>query len=265
MFSYIDPDIREKLVSDDRLVELDQRGNLAGDQSESPIVALLGPIPMPRLFSDGKERLLHWYAFVRRSELRDVLGVADQAEGQDSEGFRTLLQANMSVNSVLVVPGFDEVKAPLVRVHSCCMTGDVFGSMRCECGPQLSTSLEEMVKEGGGALVYMSGHEGRGIGLWAKAVTYLLQDDGQDTYQANVSLGLPEDSRDFHDAGIVLRYLLKGRPIRLLSNNPLKAEHLKESGVEIAEKVELVTGVCEHNRRYMRSKREKGHRLPDSL
>ena len=114
-------------------------------------------------------------------------------------------------------------------------------------------------------MVYISGHEGRGIGLWAKAITYLLQDRGQDTYQANVSLGLPEDSRDFSDAAVVLRYLLSNRPIRLLSNNPNKREQLEQHGQKIAEVISLVTGVCEHNHRYIESKRSKGHQIPDDI
>ena len=177
--------------------------------------------------------------------------------------FRELLQSNMSVNSILATTNLNEAPEPLVRVHSCCMTGDVFGSKRCECGPQLDHSFRKIIDEGGGAVVYMSGHEGRGIGLWAKAITYLLQDEGQDTYQANVSLGLPEDSRDFTDAAIALRYLLDGRPLRLLSNNPLKREHLERAGQVVQEMVPLVTGVCGYNVRYLRSKREKGHQLPE--
>jgi GTP cyclohydrolase II len=177
------------------------------------------------------------------------------------EAFRELLLTNMSVNSLLAFPGFQAAEQPLVRLHSCCLTGDVFGSMRCECGPQLQVAFEQ-VRDQQGAVVYMSSHEGRGIGLWAKAVTYLLQDDGQDTYQANVSLGLPEDSRDFSDAAIVLRYFLKGRPIRLLSNNPLKQRQLEQNGQKVAELVPYVAGVCQHNLRYVQSKRNKGHKFP---
>jgi GTP cyclohydrolase II len=111
----------------------------------------------------------------------------------------------------------------------------------------------------------MSGHEGRGIGLWAKAITYLLQDAGQDTFQANVTLGLPEDSRDFTDAAVVLRHLLSDRPVRLLSNNPHKREDLERGGQKVSEVVPLVSGITRHNLRYIRSKRGKGHLLPDQL
>ena len=90
-----------------------------------------------------------------------------------------------------------------MRVHSSCLTGDVFGSERCECGPQLHSAIQRIhADKDGGLLVYMAGHEGRGIGLWAKAATYLLQDAGEDTYQANRSLGLPDDSRDFSDSWV---------------------------------------------------------------
>jgi GTP cyclohydrolase II len=225
---------------------------------------LLGPIPMPRLVGD-KEIVFHWYAFVRRLQLQSVLETATHAHGGGEEAFRDLVQTNMSVNSIIACPGFLEAERPLVRVHSCCMTGDVFGSRRCECGPQLDDAFQRIVDEGGGAVVYMSGHEGRGIGLWAKAITYLLQDDGQDTYQANRSLGLPDDSRDFTDAAVVLRHLLGGRPVRLLSNNPLKREHLEDNGQPVAEMVAFSPGICDHNLRYMRAKRQAGHMLPEGL
>ena len=265
MFSYVDPEIRRALERSGRLVTLGMDGvPVSRSEGSGPFIALLGPIPLPRTFG-AEEVELHWYPFVRRVQLTSVLDAADRAREGGPEAFRELLQTNMSVNSILACPGFREAARPLVRVHSCCMTGDVFGSLRCECGPQLEAAFERIFEEKGGAVVYMSGHEGRGIGLWAKAVTYLLQDDGQDTYQANVSLGLPEDSRDFTDAAVVLRYLLGGRPVRLLSNNPLKREHLEAGGQPVAELVPFSPGVCDHNRRYLRSKREKGHLLPEGL
>lgn len=263
MFSYVDKRIRAKLEKDKRLVVLDRTGKPADGTSESqPFISLLGPIPLPRAFN-GKETVLSWYPFVHRVELDNVITAANGFSAGSREELRTLLQTNMSVNSVLAGPGFLECVEPLVRIHSCCMTGEVFGSMRCECGPQLEESFNRILGSDGGAIVYMSGHEGRGIGLWAKAVTYMLQDDGLDTYQANVSLGLPEDSRDFTDAAIVLKYLLKGKPIRLLSNNPLKREQLEKAGQKVAETIPLVTGVCDYNKKYLRSKRSKGHLLPE--
>lgn len=265
MFSYVDKTIRERLKERGQLVTLDGEGRPVGpERGGKRALSILGPIPIYRLHR-GEERTLHWYPFVHRVELDRVLAAAAEVPEGGPEGLRELIQSNMSVNSVMASEDFREATEPLVRLHSCCMTGDVFGSTRCECGPQLSLALDRVLDEGGGAVVYMSSHEGRGIGLWAKAITYILQDDGQDTYQANVSLGLPEDSRDFTDAGIVLRYLLGGRPIRLLSNNPLKREHLERAGQPVSEMLPVVTGISEHNLRYLRSKRSKGHALPDDL
>ena len=263
MFSYVDPSIREKLIAKHQLIDLDRHGREI-DPDGQPYISLLGPVTIPRLIRE-REVPLSWYPFVRRVELAHVLDAASQVTDGASAAFRELLHANMSVNSVFALPGFTHAENPLVRVHSCCLTGDIFGSMRCDCGPQLATAFEQMLDAGTGAVIYMSGHEGRGIGLWAKAITYLLQDAGQDTFQANVSLGLPEDSRDFTDAAVVLRHLLADRPVRLLSNNPYKRADLERGGQKVAAVVPLVSGITPHNLRYIRSKRAKGHLLPDEL
>jgi GTP cyclohydrolase II len=154
---------------------------------------------------------------------------------------------------------------PLVRVHSNCLTGDVFGSRRCECGPQLAAAVDRIRQDPqGGYLVYMAGHEGRGIGLWAKAATYLLQDAGEDTYEANRSLGLPDDSRDFSDAASILKWALAGRGFRLLTNNPKKLEDLAALGLTDVTPVKHVVGVGRWNRRYLDAKRSWGHRIDDA-
>ena len=120
--------------------------------------------------------------------------------------------------------------------------------------------------EQGGLLVYMAGHEGRCIGLWAKAATYLLQDAGEDTYQANRSLGLPDDSRDFSDAASLLKYFLGGKPLRLLTNNPKKVNDLGDYGVTGITRVKHVTGVSDSNRRYLSAKQHWGHEIePEQL
>jgi GTP cyclohydrolase II len=263
VFSYVDKSIREQLVKSHQLVDLAENGQEISN-GDTPYISVLGPVTVPRII-DGDEILLEWYPFVRRVELGHVLEAANAVSDSQSVAFRELLQANMSVNSVFALPGFKQTENPLVRVHSCCLTGDIFGSLRCDCGPQLNSAFRQIKAEGAGAVVYMSGHEGRGIGLWAKAITYLLQDAGLDTFEANVSLGLPEDSRDFSDAAVILRYLLPKRPIRLLSNNPNKREHLEQSGQPVSEIVPLVTGLNDYNIRYIRSKRTKGHKLPEDL
>ena len=142
--------------------------------------------------------------------------------------------------------------------------GDVFGSLRCECGPQLDAAIDRIASdEQGGLIIYMAGHEGRGIGLWAKAATYLLQDAGEDTYQANRSLGLPDDSRDFSDAAALLLYFLGNRPFRLLTNNPKKIEDLGAMGLTNISPVRHVAGVGAKNRRYLAAKKDWGHHLDE--
>jgi len=264
MFSYVDPDIKQWLDQHGLLVSVDQHGAAVATDSDTALLSVLGPVPMPRMIA-GQQVTLQWYPFVRRTELGDVLNAANQVRNGQQNALQQLLHSSMSVNSVFALPGFTQAKSPLVRIHSCCLTGDIFGSQRCDCGPQLQGAFEQIKAEGSGAVIYMSGHEGRGIGLWAKAITYLLQDEGQDTYQANATLNLPEDSRDFTDAAVVLRYLLGGEPIRLLSNNPDKRRHLEQGGQQVSEIVPLVVGINEHNIRYLRSKKEKGHDLPESL
>ncbi len=264
MFSYVDPNIKQWLDQRSLLVSIDQHGQRVATDSADALLSMLGPVPLPRLIA-GKQVTLDWYPSVRHTELGDVLKAADLVRQGQLNALQQLLHSSMSVNSVFALPGFKQANNPLVRIHSCCLTGDIFGSQRCDCGPQLQAAFEQMVADGGGAVVYMSGHEGRGIGLWAKAITYLLQDEGQDTYQANASLNLPEDSRDFTDAAVVLRYLLADRPLRLLSNNPDKRRHLEQGGQQVSTVEPLVVGVNEHNIRYLRAKKEKGHSLPESL
>jgi 3,4-dihydroxy 2-butanone 4-phosphate synthase/GTP cyclohydrolase II len=151
---------------------------------------------------------------------------------------------------------------PLVRVHSECLTGEAFGSLKCECGPQLDAALER-IRDDGGVVVYLRGHEGRGIGLINKLRAYRLQEDGLDTLDANLTLGLPADSRDYGAATAILKDLGISS-VRLLSNNPEKARQLRERGVTVTELVPLVVGVGEFNEAYLEAKRDRmGHSLPD--
>ena len=147
----------------------------------------------------------------------------------------------------------------LVRVHSECLTGDVFASLRCDCGFQLDEALRRIGEEGRGAVLYMRGHEGRGIGLIDKLAAYALQEQGLDTVEANLELGLPEDDRDYRAAALILADL-RVSSVRLLTNNPAKGAGIEGNGLKIAERVPLVTGENAHNRRYLRTKAEKlGH------
>lgn len=150
----------------------------------------------------------------------------------------------------------------LTRLHSECLTGDAFGSQHCECGDQLAAALRAVVAEGAGVVVYLRGHEGRGIGLLAKLRAMALQAEGLDTVEANLALGLPVDARDYAVAAGMLKDL-GVRSVRLMSNNPRKREALERHGVEVDEQVPLLIEPCESNITYLRTKRERlDHHLP---
>lgn len=158
-------------------------------------------------------------------------------------------------------PGSDEQGA-VVRVHSECLTGEAFGSLKCECGPQLDAALEEIQRRGG-VVIYLRGHEGRGIGLINKLRAYRLQEDGLDTLDANLALGLPIDARDYTAASAILADLGVER-VRLLTNNPDKVRQLEAHGIEVAERLPLVVGVGSVNTGYLDTKRRRmGHAIED--
>jgi GTP cyclohydrolase II len=263
MFAYIDSSVKKELLRQGKLISIDEHGNrcVSGSGNATAFLSMVGPVPLP--VRVGPEQVVfRWYAWVRHSDLARIDEVVEKVRRDGPRELFALLADYMAVNSMLVLGDFESAPAPLVRVHSNCLTGDVFGSMRCDCGPQLSAALARIHGEGTGALVYMAGHEGRGIGLWAKAITYLLQDAGQDTYQANEKLGLPADSRDFSDAARILHFFRgPNRTLRLLGNNPMKRQALEAAGF-VVEQAPLVTGVSHFNIRYLRSKREHGHLIP---
>ena len=267
MFTYLDPTVRGRLIAQGVLRRIDRRGN-ALDPTQAPpdgevAINILGPIPLPIHVGDTAATV-DWYAAVRSTELTKVEALAGELREQGGQRLFSLLASSMAVNSVLVVGDAKRWREPLVRVHSSCLTGDVFGSERCECGPQLASAVARIHGDPlGGMVVYMAGHEGRGIGLWAKAATYLLQDAGEDTYQANRSLGLPDDSRDFTDAGALIHHFAGARPIRLLTNNPKKVEDLHAAGIADIRPIKHVTGVSRWNRRYLAAKKDWGHQLAD--
>ncbi len=264
MFTYIDPTVRERLEAQGKLFQIDRDGERVPPDhtaGRGPGIAVLGPIPLPLRLCEN-EFHVDWYACVRRTELGKIEEIADELRAQHGQALFATLASSMAVNSVLTIGDPAKWENPLVRVHSSCLTGDVFGSQRCECGPQLQAALQRIEADGqGGMVIYMSGHEGRGIGLWAKAATYLLQDGGEDTYQANRSLGLPDDSRDFSDAGSLVRFFVRDKPFRLLTNNPKKVEDLQAMGLDKITRVKHVTGVTDSNRRYLSAKQDWGHEL----
>lgn len=161
----------------------------------------------------------------------------------------------------LTVGVIDSATPLLVRLHSECLTGDIFGSARCDCGEQLDESLRQLQREGRGVLLYLR-QEGRGIGLTNKIRAYHLQDQGYDTVDANRALGLPDDERDYHDAAAILHDIGITR-VRLLTNNPLKIAGLEAQGITVVERVPLHIAPNTVNARYIRTKQERmGHLRP---
>ncbi|MFJ2059798.1 bifunctional 3,4-dihydroxy-2-butanone-4-phosphate synthase/GTP cyclohydrolase II [Streptomyces sp. NPDC087908] len=150
----------------------------------------------------------------------------------------------------------------LVRVHSECLTGDIFHSLRCDCGPQLKASMDRITEAGRGVVVYLRGHEGRGIGLLSKLRAYELQEQGRDTLDANLELGLPADARDYA-AGAQILVDLGVRSLRLMTNNPDKIDALTRHGLTVRGREPMPVTAGEHNLRYLRTKRDRmGHDLP---
>ncbi|WOF22244.1 GTP cyclohydrolase II [Microbacterium betulae] len=200
---------------------------------EAPVAAERVRVEVPLRFPDGYATTADVFTFDGLADGKEhlLLGLGDwrAALGRDGD-------------------------APLVRPHSECLTGDVFGSERCDCGPQLREAVER-IAEHGGFLLYLR-QEGRGIGLYAKLDAYALQDTGLDTYEANVALGRGEDERDYTVAAQMLRAVGADR-IRLLSNNPDKAAQLEALGVEVVERVPTAVHLSAANARYLRAKRDR--------
>lgn len=200
------------------------------------------------------------YRLKHESLIQREIGVDLPTEFGDFEliAFR---QTNTQELHLALIKGKWEKDEPvLVRVHSSCMTGDIFGSCRCDCGPQLHGAMQMVQKEGKGVILYMN-QEGRGIGLINKLKAYKLQEEGMDTVQANLALGLPSDSRDYGVGAQILRDL-DVRKLRLISNNPQKRVGLLGYGLEIVEQVPIEIAPNVHNEKYLQTKRDKmGHNI----
>ena len=215
-----------------------------GAQHNLPVITIEALIAW-RKRHDRVERLAETRLPTRHGVFR-VVGYRDLLTGDD----------HLALVSPKGLPG----RAPLARLHSECLTGDVFGSQRCDCGPQLERSLERVAAEGG-IVVYLRGHEGRGVGLISKLQAYALQDNGFDTVDAQTELGLPIDAREYAAGGAILADLGLSA-VRLLTNNPMKVNAMRDYGIEVAavERLSIAPGV--YNETYLRTKRDRmGHDL----
>ena len=174
-------------------------------------------------------------------------------------GYRSLVDDRQHM--ALVMGDIGDGEGVLTRVHSECLTGDVFGSLRCDCGEQLDYALEMVAKEGRGVVLYIRGHEGRGIGLLHKLAAYRLQDEGFDTVDANVNLGLPVDNRDY-GVGSQILYDIGVRSMRLLTNNPVKRAAIEGYGLSIQERIPISVPANDENRGYLQAKATRlGHEI----
>ncbi|GGA78318.1 GTP cyclohydrolase II [Ornithinibacillus halotolerans] len=214
-------------------------------------IYLVGPIRLPvNLYGETVE--FKWYCWLNCTDAtNDYQKIIDNLSSQNL--------AEYQQSSVLVYGDFENDDDALIRMHSICHTGDIFGSKRCDCGFQLRESMHKIKEHGTGAIFYLANHEGRGIGLFSKAMAYILQENGYDTVEANEALGFVNDSRNYSDAIQVLKQL-RSKSVTLITNNPLKLEALKNSGLDVTGRIPLWGDVSEYNERYLQTKVEKsGH------
>ena len=200
----------------------------------------------------------------RRRHEKLVRRVAESQLPTEHGEFRAVVYENVLDGEQHVAMVYGEIeaeRATLVRVHSECLTGDIFGSQRCDCGPQLHTAMAKVAAEGSGVVVYLRGQEGRGIGLGHKIRAYALQEQGRDTVDANLEQGLPVDSREY-GIGAQILVDLGVTNMRIMTNNPAKYGGLDGFGLNIVERVAIQSLPTEHNIHYLRTKRERmGHLL----
>lgn len=223
-------------------------------RNETEDLCLVGPVRLPIKQCDF-EASFQWYSWLpveagtTAKQVVQTVSTMNLVAGQQS--------------SVLVYGDFANANEALIRMHSICHTGDIFGSQRCDCGYQLHESMKMIVEHGCGAIFYLADHEGRGIGLFSKSLAYLLQEEDYDTVEANHALGFEDDTRSYGDAIKVLA-ALRQKPVTLITNNPKKLVALKEHGLLADKHVSLWGGLTETNRHYLQTKVEKaGHILTD--
>ena len=215
---------------------------------------LVGPIRLPvNLY--GETVVFKWYCWMNCDEVtEDYEKIIEKLASTNT--------AEYQQSSVLVYGDFEHGDDAYIRLHSICHTGDIFGSKRCDCGFQLKQSMKMISEHGTGALFYLANHEGRGIGLFSKAMAYVLQENGYDTVEANISLGFVDDARNYSDAISVLK-VLRSKSVTLITNNPKKLDALKKAGLDVSNRKPLWGDASEYNEKYLKTKIDKaGHIEP---
>ena len=213
-------------------------------------ICLVGPVKLP--IKQGEfEAVFDWYSWL-----------PVHADWTMEDVVRNVSKMNLAFgqqSSVLVYGDFANANEALIRMHSICHTGDIFGSQRCDCGYQLHAAMEMVVEHGHGAIFYLADHEGRGIGLFSKSMAYLLQEEAYDTVEANHALGFEDDTRNYEDAVKVL-FTLRQKRVKLITNNPNKLAALEAHGMLAEGHIPLWGGKTETNQFYLQTKVEKaGH------
>jgi GTP cyclohydrolase II len=215
-------------------------------------IYVVGPVQLP-VNLNGDTVLFQWYSWMRSALMGGLEEIIERLTSANL--------AEMQQSSVLVYGEFHDAERAVIRFHSICHTGDIFGSKRCDCGFQLKQSMKMIVDEGAGALFYLANHEGRGIGLFSKAMAYILQENGYDTVEANLKLGFKADARNYDDAIRVLKFL-RTKPVLVITNNPKKLDALRRAGMDVAGRVPLWGDVSEYNARYLQTKVDRAGHLP---
>lgn len=217
-------------------------------------IYLVGPIKLPvNLYGETVE--FKWYCWLKSEKVtEDFQEVIDHLSSANL--------ADYQQSSVLVYGNFEHSEDALIRMHSICHTGDIFGSKRCDCGYQLKQSMKMIAEHGTGALFYLANHEGRGIGLFSKSMAYILQENGYDTVEANEALGFADDTRNYDDAIEVLK-ALRSKPVTLITNNPKKLKALQAAGAPVSKRTPLWGDVSEYNKKYLQTKIKKSGHLAE--
>ncbi|WHX98232.1 GTP cyclohydrolase II [Neobacillus sp. DY30] len=223
-------------------------------KTDKGAIYLVGPIKLPvNLYGETVE--FKWYCWLNCDEVtEDYQRIIDKLSSSNL--------AELQQSSVLVYGDFEYADEAIIRMHSICHTGDIFGSKRCDCGYQLKKSMKMIQEHGTGALFYLANHEGRGIGLFSKAMAYVLQENGYDTVEANEGLGFVDDSRNYSDAIQVLK-AIRQKPVTLMTNNPKKLNALKEAGLEVSGRQPLWGDISEYNEKYLQTKINKSGHLEE--
>lgn len=224
------------------------------EKNETESLCLVGPVRLPVKQYDV-EATFQWYSWL-----------PVEASTEAEQVLQNISKMNLAAgqqSSILVYGDFANADEALIRMHSICHTGDIFGSQRCDCGYQLHESMKMIIDHGCGAIFYLANHEGRGIGLFSKTLAYLLQENGYDTVEANHALGFEDDTRSYEEAILLLK-ALRQKPATLITNNPNKLAALQKHGLLVDKHIPLWGGMTETNRFYLQTKVEKaGHIMMD--